>query len=141
MSSARNCTFCDIIEGKAEALAVYEDLSVKAIADANPVAPGHILIIPKTHYEAIFDMPEDEFLETASAAKKLAGIFKSKLNVDGLNFFNASGSAAQQSVLHFHIHMIPRYAEDGIDLDFHGNPKLKAESWKVLKGIAEHPKP
>lgn len=134
----KNCIFCGIIGGRVRALTVYEDSIVKAVADINPVTEGHTLIITKNHYETIFDIPEEEFLGVASATKKLAKIFKSKLHISGVNLLNASGKSAQQSIPHFHIHMIPRHKGDGVDLNFHGNPKLKAKSWKTLKTIVKH---
>jgi len=109
------CVFCKIISGEIPANIVYENGKVLAFLDINPINRGHTLIAPKKHYEAIYDITEDYLKEVAVAAKKISRAIKRGLRAEGINILHASGEAAQQSVFHFHIHLVPRYKDDGLN--------------------------
>jgi histidine triad (HIT) family protein len=130
-----SCIFCKIARKDIPSLCVYGDDLVMAIADIEPVAIGHTLIIPKQHYLDVFDIPEPTMGRLSNIAQKLAKAYKTHLGIQGVNLLNASGKAAQQTVFHFHLHLIPRYNGDGIDLNFKGNPDLREESEAALKKI------
>jgi histidine triad (HIT) family protein len=111
----KDCIFCKIVRGEIPANKIYEDGKVFAFLDINPLSKGHLLIIPKKHFENIFDIEDEHLKEIISTAKKIAKLLKENLNASGMNILHASGKDAQQSVFHFHIHLIPRYKDDGLD--------------------------
>jgi histidine triad (HIT) family protein len=115
----KECIFCKIVKSEEGAYKIYEDDDVLAFLDISPVSPGHTLIIPKDHYENIFEIKSEILQKVISAAKMLTEIYMKKLNCTGINLVNANGKDAQQSVFHIHFHLIPRYPNDGIDLWFH----------------------
>jgi histidine triad (HIT) family protein len=94
---------------------IYETNHIISFLDINPIAKGHCLVIPKKHYKDIFDMPVNELKEMIEASKQVSEIIKSKLGATGVNLMNASGDGSQQSVFHFHMHIIPRNEDDGLD--------------------------
>lgn len=110
-----DCIFCKIVRGEIPARIVYENEKVIAFLDVNPISKGHLLIIPKKHFENIFDIEEDYLKGIITSAKELAKKLKKNLNADGINMLHASGKSAQQSVFHFHIHLVPRYNRDKLD--------------------------
>ena len=114
-----DCVFCKIGRKEIPANIVYEDIEVLAFLDVNPVTMGHTLIISKTHYVDVFDIPTELLCKIHSVGKELAKKYKKVLNTDGVNLLNASGQAAQQSVFHYHLHLVPRYSSDKLDLWFH----------------------
>jgi len=130
-----DCLFCKIIKGEIPCYKVYEDENILAFLDVNAVAEGHTLIIPKTHYENVFDIPEETLANISKVAKKLSILYKEKLNCEGINIINANGKSAHQSVFHFHMHLIPRKNNDGINLDFHGVSRTKEDLNKILEKI------
>jgi histidine triad (HIT) family protein len=112
-----DCIFCKIVEGQLPCYKIYEDGDILAFLDINPSAPGHTLVIPKKHVADIFDMDEETFKKIAAAGRKIALKMKEKLGVAGVNFYQASGTAAEQTVFHAHLHVIPRKAGDNICFD------------------------
>ena len=133
----QECILCKIVNNKIESFKIYEDKDILAFLDTNPVSIGHTLIITKKHYENIFDIPEEILEKIISAAKKLAELYRKKLDAAGFNILHASGKDAQQSVSHFHIHLVPRYPKDKLDLWFHkySKPEIKLED--VFRKIVE----
>ena len=131
---ADNCIFCKIAEGSLSASILYEDTRLMAIMDAFPATKGHVLIIPKAHATDIFDLPE----ETASAilplAQQIARKIKEELQPAGINILQNNGKAAGQVVGHYHLHVIPRYEDDGMVIK-HGNSC--AMSKEEMAGVAE----
>ena len=108
-----NCIFCKIAAGEIPSNTIYEDDSFRVILDLGPATKGHALVLPKNHYADLFEIPEDVLADAAKVAKKVAGTMKEKLLCDGLNLVQNNGEAAGQTVMHFHLHIIPRYANDG----------------------------
>ena len=110
-----DCLFCKIINGDIPSIKVYEDEHVYAFMNIAPVTKGHLLLIPKTHCENLFDMPETVAANLYKVAPKLANALKTAFNCVGMNTLNNNGAAAGQTVFHYHLHFIPRYDEkDGI---------------------------
>lgn len=107
-----NCIFCKIAAGVISAKTLYEDEKFKVILDHGPANKGHALIVPKLHYEDLWDMPEDYLADSIKLARKVTAMMKEKLNYDGINLVQNNGYAAGQTVFHFHLHLIPRYDGD-----------------------------
>ncbi|MFW6025253.1 MAG: HIT family protein [Candidatus Woesearchaeota archaeon] len=132
----KDCIFCKILNEEIDSLDLYEDDLVKAFLDVNPKSNGHLLVVPKKHYENIFKTPDKVLKRINVVCKKMALLCKEKLNCKGVNIINASGKEAQQSVFHIHYHVLPRYKNDGIDLSFHGDSEVIKdikETHKILK--------
>lgn len=108
------CLFCDIASGKIPSYKIYEDEFVVGFLDISQATTGHTLIVPKNHYENFLDLPTDEAKHVIEAAKTVTNMLQKKLGFTNLNLINNSGKIAEQSVMHFHLHIIPRYEGDGI---------------------------
>ena len=108
-----NCIFCKISGGEIPSKTIYEDEEFRVILDISPASKGHALIIPKEHYANLYEMPEDAAGRVLILAKKLAGHMTERLKCDGFNIVQNNGETAGQTVFHFHMHLIPRYAGDG----------------------------
>ena len=107
-----NCIFCLIANGQIPSNTVYEDEDFRVILDISPAAKGHMLILPKEHYANIFELPEEAAKKVLPLAKKLAAAVKEAMNADGVNIVQNNGTAAGQTVPHFHLHIIPRKEGD-----------------------------
>jgi histidine triad (HIT) family protein len=121
-----DCVFCMIRDGKIPSAKVYDDARTLAFMDINPLSRGHCLVAPKAHAATLYEVDLEDFKAVAATAKKLASALKRALSPDGLNLLQANGAAAFQSVPHFHLHLIPRWAGDGKGFD-----------WKVVPGNRE----
>lgn len=132
-----DCLFCKIVKGEIDSAKIWEDEKVLAFLDVNPLTKGHCLIIPKEHYENIFDMNEDVLKKILGLAKDLSGKMRENLNATGVNLVNASGKDAEQSVFHFHLHVVPRYENDGLDMNVWWQTKAKKTNIEELKKLAE----
>ncbi len=108
-----NCIFCKISSGEIPSKTIYEDEEFRVILDISPATKGHALILPKEHYANIYEMPEQTAGHAMILAKKLAAHMTETLQCDGLNIMQNNGEAAGQTVFHFHMHLIPRYEQDG----------------------------
>lgn len=108
-----NCIFCKISGGEIPSKTIYEDEEFRVILDISPASKGHALIIPKEHYANLYEMPEDAAGRVMILAKKLAGHMTERLKCDSFNIVQNNGETAGQTVFHFHMHLIPRYAGDG----------------------------
>ena len=114
--SMGDCLFCRFISWEEKSWKVYEDDFVYAFFDFNPANAYHTLVVPKDHYENIFDIPEDELYKVMSAVKKIALIYKQKLGIVNVQIINSSGADAQQEVFHIHFHIVPREKWDNQDI-------------------------
>lgn len=110
-----NCVFCEIAGGRALAHIVEETDDCIAIVPLDIQVDGHLLVLPKKHYNGIVDIPSEILDKLMKFVKQLCLDLKINRKFDGFNILNASGSAAQQSVPHFHIHILPRNESDGIN--------------------------
>lgn len=107
-----NCIFCKIAGGQIPSATVYEDETFRVILDLNQAIRGHMLILPKEHYANLFELPEETAAEAMRLAKKLSHAAKEAMDIDGLNLLQNNGEAAGQSVMHFHLHVLPRKQGD-----------------------------
>ena len=108
-----NCIFCKIIAGEIPSHTLYEDEQFKVILDVGPATKGHALILPKEHYANLYELPEAVAMDVMKLAKKMAKIMTDKLCCNGFNLVQNNGEVAGQTVFHFHMHLIPRYKNDG----------------------------
>ena len=108
-----NCIFCKIIAGEIPSHTLYEDEMFKVILDVGPATKGHALILPKNHYANLYELPEEDAAQAIKLAKKMMIKMTNKLNCDGFNIVQNNGEVAGQTVFHFHMHLIPRYKNDG----------------------------
>lgn len=111
-----NCIFCKIINNELPKTVIYEDDIVFAIVPKEKVSLGHTLLIPKKHFENILDVDTEVFIHFSDVLKKLSLKLVKENGATGINILNASGKDAQQSVMHLHFHLVPRYPNDGLDM-------------------------
>ena len=104
-----DCIFCKIIKGDIPSNTIYEDDDYKVVLDVGPVAKGHALILPKDHYEDFYEIPEETAVSAFRLAKKLMVKMTEALKCDGFNIVQNNKEAADQTVPHYHMHLIPRY--------------------------------
>ncbi len=109
----QDCIFCKIVKGELPSSKVYEDDTVLAFLDIEPVNLGHTLVIPKEHYVNIYETPEHILIDMMKVIKKLSGAIKNTLKADGINVTMNNDPAAGQVIFHSHIHIIPRLKDDG----------------------------
>lgn len=121
-----NCIFCKIANGDIPSKEIYEDEDFKVILDLGPATKGHALILPKDHCRNLYELPDELASKVMLLAKKMAVQMTEKLECDGFNLVQNNGGAAGQTVFHFHLHLIPRYEEDGQVL-----------GWKALEPTSE----
>lgn len=108
-----DCIFCKLANGMIPTRSIYEDENFKVILDAAPATRGHALILPKEHADNLYQMPEDMTAKAFVLAKKMAASMTETLGCQGFNIVQNNGEAAGQTVFHFHIHLVPRYEDDG----------------------------
>lgn len=104
-----DCIFCKIIKGDIPSNTIYEDEEFKVVLDVGPVAKGHALILPKDHYQDFYELPEEKAVSAIRLAKKLMAHMTEKLSCDGFNIVQNNKEAGDQTVPHYHMHLIPRY--------------------------------
>ena len=110
-----SCVFCDICSQSHLSKVVYRDNVVSCFLPRKMEVYGHLLVVPNQHWQNIFDIPDEDLAHVMKIAKKMSLRLQTGLGATGVNILHASGKSAQQSVLHFHIHLIPRYDNDGLD--------------------------
>ena len=115
-AGSENCLFCKIVAGAVPATVVDEDARTIAFMDINPATRGHALVVPRTHATDLLDIAADDLQACTLAAQRLAGRMKARLGADGVNLINSCGSAAWQTIFHFHVHVVPRYVGDPLEL-------------------------
>ena len=111
-----NCIFCKLANGEIPTATLYEDDDFRVILDAGPAAKGHALILPKEHYANLYELDDEVAAKVLPLAKKMITKLTDILGCDGYNLVPNNGEAAGQTVFHFHLHMIPRYKDDGVGL-------------------------
>ena len=111
-----NCIFCKLANGVFPTNKLYEDDDFTVILDASPANKGHALIIPKQHYANLFEIDDEVSSKVLPLAKRIAAAVKEETNSDGINIVQNNGTAAGQTVFHFHVHVIPRYDSDDFNI-------------------------
>ncbi len=135
--SDTDCIFCKIVAGELPARVVAEDERTIAFMDINPATRGHALVIPRAHSTDLLSVAPDDLAAVALASRRLATRMRERLAADGVNLVNSFGAVAWQTVFHFHIHVIPRYADDPLRLPWvpaPGDPQEIAVAAQELTG-------
>ena len=132
-----DCIFCKIAHGDIPSSTIYEDDDFRIILDLGPATRGHALILPKNHYANLYELPDGEASKVMLLAKKMAGQMTKKLGCDGFNLVQNNGQAAGQTVFHFHLHLIPRYKDDGQTLGWKPLEPTQEELEEIKKIITE----
>jgi histidine triad (HIT) family protein len=130
-----DCVFCKIRDGQIPSLKIFEDAATLAFMDINPLNSGHCLVITKTHAPNLFEAPVEDLQAAIATAQRVAQAIREGLKPDGLNMLQANGVAAFQSVLHFHLHLIPRWTGDGKGFDWKLVPGNREQIMKVGERI------
>lgn len=111
-----NCIFCKIARGQIPSHSIYEDDDFKVIMDINPASRGHAIILPKNHAANLFELQEEDASKIMGIAQKCAAAMKTTLQYDGINILQNNGEIAGQTVFHLHVHLIPRYENDTVQI-------------------------
>ena len=120
--SEPGCIFCHIVAGEAEAFVVASGPTAVAFLDIAPLARGHTLVVPTRHVSDLLDGVAQALQEVASVVEETAHLLVGRLGADGLNLFQSTGAAAGQQVPHFHVHLVPRWRDDGVLRNLVGEP-------------------
>jgi diadenosine tetraphosphate (Ap4A) HIT family hydrolase len=132
------CIFCDIVHGTSPASWVYQDDTVVAFLDIQPITQGHMLVVPREHAELMTEINETAAMRTFRVARRLAEAARRVLGASGVNLLVMDGEAAYQDVPHFHVHVIPRYPRDGFGLTFpdsYEHPPARAQLDAIANAI------
>ena len=111
-----DCLFCGIVDGSVPSQTVHSDERTVSFMDINPATPGHALVVPRQHSTDLMDVDPEDLTACAVAAQRLAKRMEEALKPAGFNLLNACRAAAWQTVFHFHLHVIPRYEDDPLQL-------------------------
>ena len=126
-----DCIFCKLANGDIPTNTIYEDDDFRVFLDASPATKGHCLIVPKEHFDNLADLDDAVAAKVLPLAKKIMKLLSDKLGWDGFNIVQNNGEVAGQTVFHFHMHLIPRYKDDGQNINWKpGSPEKE-----VLEGI------
>ena len=123
-----DCIFCKIIKGEIPSFKVYEDEKVFAFEDINPISEGHTLIIPKKHAENLWEIPGEDLTAVHLASQKIIQAIRDSLNPTGVACLQLNGRGANQIVMHYHLHLVPRVS---------GGPELPISCWELNQGDME----
>lgn len=126
MTSDPNCVFCKIIAGAIPSFKIYEDAKTLAFLDINPINPGHTLVIPKSHAPNLIASDDADLGTVMASVRRVATAIERALKPYGINLLQANGPGANQSVFHFHMHIIPRMKDDNIMMNWHPKPGDKS---------------
>lgn len=133
-----DCIFCKIANGDIPSATVYEDDLFRGIMDISPAAKGHVIILPKNHSANVFEMPDDELAKAFPVAKKIAAAVMKTTGCEGVNILQNNGEASGQTVFHFHIHIIPRFKGDTVNVKWLQGAYADGEAAELAKEIAKN---
>ena len=133
----QNCIFCKIANGEIPSTTLYEDEDFRVILDMGPATRGHALLLPKEHYANLFELDDELAAKALVTAKKVAARMKDALGADGFNLVQNNGEAAGQTVFHFHMHLIPRYENDGAGISWTPGSATPEEMAEVKRLVDE----
>ena len=130
-----DCIFCKLANGEIPTNTIYEDNDFRVFLDAAPATCGHCLIVPKEHFDNLEELSDDVASKVFPLARKMMKLLKDKLGWDGFNVVQNNGEVAGQTVFHFHTHLIPRYKDDGQNLNMIPTSPKEGELEDVLSRI------
>lgn len=132
-----NCIFCKIANGEIPSKTLYEDEEFRVILDLAPATKGHALILPKSHFKNLYELPEETAGKVMKLAKKMATTMTEKLGCDGFNVVQNNNEVAGQTVFHFHMHLIPRYENDNQRIAWNPTEMTQDELEAIKNQITE----
>ena len=132
-----DCIFCKLAGGEIPTATLYEDDDFRIILDAGPATKGHCLILPKGHYANLYELPDELASKVFVLAKKTAARLQKALGCDGMNIVQNNGTAAGQTVFHFHMHLIPRWEDDGQHILWKPGKLTDEAKEEILRKFAE----
>jgi histidine triad (HIT) family protein len=130
-----DCIFCDVVAGKIPGEVIDSDERTVTVMDINPATPGHAVVITRAHAENLFDLGDDDVLAAMRTTRRVAEQMRATLHPAGFNILHNIGRAAWQSIFHFHVHVIPRYENDPLQLPWLPQPADPAELARVAAEI------
>lgn len=136
-----DCIFCKIIKGEIPSYKIYEDEDTLAFLDINPATRGHCLVIPKKHADNLGEADESTVAKAYITAKKVGDLLMEKLKPDGMNVLQNNGAAAGQVIKHLHVHLVPRYIDDGIKMPLpmkKASDEILKELYALITGVESH---
>ncbi len=130
-----DCIFCKLANGEIPTNTLYEDEDVRVIFDLSPASKGHVLILPKEHYDDIFNMTKEAGEKVFATAIKLAPAIKKATGCVGMNVVQNNGEIAGQTVFHFHMHLIPRYVDDTVNIGWKPGELDKEQAQQIIDDV------
>lgn len=131
-----NCIFCKIAGGEIPSSTLYEDEMVRVILDISPASKGHALILPKEHYANFYEISDEMASHVIKTAKKMAKKMQKELGVEGLNVLQNNGELAGQTVFHYHMHLIPRYQGDKVNMKWENGELSESSKEELVKKLS-----
>ena len=131
-----NCIFCKIAGGEIPSSTLYEDEMVRVILDISPASKGHALILPKEHYANLYEISDEMASHVIKTAKKMAKKMQEELGVEGLNVLQNNGELAGQTVFHYHMHLIPRYQGDKVNMKWENGELSESSKEELVKKLS-----
>lgn len=132
-----NCIFCKIAAGEIPSATIYEDDDFRVILDIEPASKGHALILPKEHFANLYELSDEVAAKALIVAKKVISKMTDIVGCDGYNVVQNNGVAAGQTVFHFHIHLIPRYKEDQVNITWEQGSLTEEVKAEILSKMNE----
>jgi histidine triad (HIT) family protein len=129
------CVFCQIVAGRAAAHRLLEDEHTLAFLNIAPATVGNALVVPRRHAEGLWDLDDEEHAQVARAASRVARLLRMALAPAGVNLVHATGTAAWQSVFHFHVHVVPRYQPEELQLMWEAERAPEAELERLQQRV------
>ena len=133
----QNCIFCKIAAGEIPSATLYEDDDFRVILDIEPASKGHALILPKEHYANLYELDDEVAAKALVLAKKMITKLTDIVGCDGYNVVQNNGTAAGQTVFHFHMHLIPRYKNDDVKVGWKPGKLTDEVKQEILAKINE----
>lgn len=130
-----SCIFCKIVKGDIPSSVIYEDENVKVILDIAPAAKGHAILLVKEHVANVFELPADLAAKVFAVVPKVATAIKEELGCDGMNILQNNGVEAGQTVFHLHIHFIPRWKDDEVNIKWASLGYAEGEAAALAEAI------
>ncbi len=130
-----NCIFCKLASGEIPSATIYEDADFRVILDLSPASKGHALIIPKEHYRNLYDLDENLAAKVMVLAKQMIRKMTDILGCDGYNIVQNNEESAGQTVFHFHMHLIPRYQNDGVGIGWKMGELTDSDKEEILNKL------
>lgn len=130
-----NCIFCKVVAGELPSEQIDSDERTITVMDINPATRGHAVVITRTHAENLSELADEDALAAMQAARRVVDMMRATLDPDGFNILHNIGRAAWQSIFHFHVHVVPRYEDDPLELPWIPRPADPADLARVAEEI------